>query len=753
MITKFKSCFFILLISFYVFHCIFNLCGYMFKYSTVTKSQTYNLFVIEKQSYSEDKISYLVKLEEGVEGKKHFNNKFLLNVYKDKYSKNEVDISKYSNYAYGDIIKVNGKIIIPKKLGNPGEFNYKAYLNSKGIYGTITTYQVESVDKDHDKTITSYILKKINGIMKEIENQIDNSLSKSNAALLKSMLYGDKQNLDEEVKQNFKDIGISHLMSASGSNLSTMVIIITIVLNKLTIKDKIKNILIIPAILFFMMLANFELAIMRAGIMAIISIAYKLFNRKICILKSLGISLLIILFINPMVILNKGLVLSFLATLSITIFYKSIQDKLELFTEKHIKNISFRRSLNYLVSLITITLSVQILILPIQLSIFNSISMSMIIANLIASILSLPIITLGILGIATLFLPIISSAFFSLTVPFLSLLILVVNILKDISINICVKSLPEYIYLIYYLIIGIVILKSLIKKNNKKSTLYLKAKMFKYILIMQKALIVLGVFLVVFYNIYSKYFDNFVYYFNVGQGEMSYISYKGKKIIVDMGSMSDNLAFNVISNYFQKENIQKVDIVVISHMHKDHVNGIKDFLSKYKVGQVIYAKPTEENDEYRAILKVIKQKNIETRLVKRGDFFELEDIQIKIMSPEEMKRGGKGSLNDNSIVCKIKVNETNLLYTGDITKTIEKGLVNFIKNTNWHVLKVAHHGSKSSCDESFISALKPKAAIISSKKSYYGHPREQVVTLLKKYNINTYITEKHGAIKIKIKIK
>jgi len=166
--------------------------------------------IVEKYKEDENKVSYIGKLN---------NDTFILNVYmKNKYdNKNDFNtkkIKKVKSYKYGDYISIKGKISIPELLGNIGEFDYKKYLNSKDICGIINAYEVEYVDNIGNK-----IMKLIYSFKQNISDLIDKKLPNKEAELLKSMLYGDTKNLDEDIKENFNEIGISHITAVSGSNL------------------------------------------------------------------------------------------------------------------------------------------------------------------------------------------------------------------------------------------------------------------------------------------------------------------------------------------------------------------------------------------------------------------------------------------------------------------------------------------------------------------------------------------------------
>ena len=150
-------------------------------------------------------------------------DKFVLNIYQNKYSKNLNDLSKYSVYKYGDVLSLRGKITIPEKLGNPYEFDYKKYLNSKNIISQISTYDVELVNVKK----SNVFLKIIYSFKDRVSDRIDSIMPDRESNLFKSMLYGDDKFLDEDIKDDFEKSGLSHLLAVSGSNLAMIIMIIS----------------------------------------------------------------------------------------------------------------------------------------------------------------------------------------------------------------------------------------------------------------------------------------------------------------------------------------------------------------------------------------------------------------------------------------------------------------------------------------------------------------------------------------------
>lgn len=232
---------------------------------------------------------------------------------------------------------------------------------------------------------------------------------------------------------------------------------------------------------------------------------------------------------------------------------------------------------------------------------------------------------------------------------------------------------------------------------------------------------------------------------------MSYIKCGTSSVLVDIGSMRDGLAFNTISNYFKSNNLNRIDFVIISHMHKDHMNGLEMLLQNYKVGEVICSKPKIVNKTYEDFKRMIGKYNIKLREVRSKDEINIGKIKINILLPSEKYIDSDDEVNANSLICKISINEKYLLYMGDASiETEEKLIKEKLEISNIYILKVGHHGSKTATSDKFIKKTKAQNAVISALKKYYGHPHEDTINTLKENNVYIYLTEKIGAIKFNL---
>ena len=219
-----------------------------------------------------------------------------------------------------------------------------------------------------------------------------------------------------------------------------------------------------------------------------------------------------------------------------------------------------------------------------------------------------------------------------------------------------------------------------------------------------------------------------IYFIDVGQGDSTLIvTPKNKKILIDGGEGKTNVLFQ----YLLDRRINKIDYIIISHFDSDHCNGLIEIIEKMRVENIVMSKQSKESEEYKKILEIIKQKNIKVSSVKAEDKIIIEkNLYTKILNPAE--KFEFQDLNNNAIVAKLVYKNFSMLFTGDIEKAEEnlaKKYKNELKST---ILKVAHHGSKTSTSEEFLKYVEPQIALIGvGENNKFGHPNQITIEKLK----------------------
>ena len=238
-----------------------------------------------------------------------------------------------------------------------------------------------------------------------------------------------------------------------------------------------------------------------------------------------------------------------------------------------------------------------------------------------------------------------------------------------------------------------------------------------------------------------------VHFFDVGQGDSIFIETPNKRqVLIDGGPDKTVLEkLNQAMPFYD----QTIDLVVLTHPDADHITGLIEVLEYYQIGRILTSGFEKDTATYKKWQELIKQKEIPLTIVQAGQNIILQDgIILEILWPDQylIELSNKNT-NNGSIVARLVYNQSEFLLTGDIEKEIEKYLVNQDIWLESDVLKIAHHGSKTSSIQSFINKVNPEIAVISvGENNRYNHPNETVLERLK--NSSIYRTDKNHDIQI-----
>ncbi len=603
------------------------------------------------------------------------------------YFETEED-SRYfkSNYNLGDIIKVKGTLEVPNNNTIPNTFNYKKYLYHKKINYIL---KIDNFSKLKDNK--NILLKIKNDILKRIENTKHNNY-------LYAFILGKSSYIDNESYNNYKINGVTHLFALSGLHVSLFSGIILLILNKLKLNEKLSFIITSMFLIFFSFIASFTPSILRATIFFILSSLNKIYYTFIKPKNILFLTFSILIFKNPFYIFDTGFILSFTITYFILLLNESITIK------DNIKSILIISLLSFLSSFpIIINLSYEINII-----------------GFINNILFIPLVTNIIFpfSIIVIIIPKLSFILFILT-----------NIMEFISkyssnllnITIYFQRLNYFEIIIYYILLIVSIKKS------------------------KKVIFILFIFILILYIKPSFDKDTYVYFIDVSQGDSALIVTKNNKsILVDTGGKLNykndnwkqkNKEFNLMTSsiipFFKSIGLKKIDYLLITHGDADHAGYSIELLNNYKVMNKYTNKGRKNSLE-----KKINISSLESKYLKIDDI-EIYSLNDSIYNNE----------NKDSLVLLFKIYNYKFLFMADADKEVEKNIIKKYNLKNIDVLKVGHHGSKTSTDESFINEITPKYSIISvGKNNKFGHPNIETLNTLKKSKILR--TDELGTIKI-----
>jgi competence protein ComEC len=608
------------------------------------------------------------------------------------YFKTEKEKNEFTNkIELGDTLKIKGTLEIPKNNTVPFLFNYKKYLYNQKVYYILN---IDEYKKIHSAK----------NILYKLQNEIYKRTNKiKNNEYIYAYILGRTDKIKEKTINSYRTNGISHLFALSGLHVSIFSLILMKILKKLKIKDIIIYIIIFKLLIIFAFITGFSPSILRASILFFLLGINKVYKLNIKTLDILYLTFAILVLINPFIIYNLSFILSFSTTFFIILTNEIINDK------------------NYILGLFKVSTLSFISNIGLSIYYFNYINPLSIIINLIF----VPLITFIIfpLTILTFIIPYLSPVLQTLT-----------NIMEALSI--LLAKIPLVIYFpeisILSLITYYIILISLIKSKNKK-------------------LIILLILILTTWKIkplLNK--DTIIYFIDVGQGDSILIITPHKKntILIDTGGKINyktekwkktnkeyNLTKDTLIPFMRKIGITKIDYLILTHGDYDHAGESIRLNKNIKIKNTYINKGSENTLEKKIKnKKIIPFKNLKLNNL---DIYSLND---KIYNNE----------NDNSIVLLIKINKTKILLMGDASKKTEEDILNTYNINKIDILKVGHHGSKTSTSENLLKRINPKINIISSgQNNKFGHPHKETLEKLKKYG-KTFNTAENGTIQINI---
>lgn len=617
------------------------------------------------------------------------DEKILINYY---IKKNE----NYSNLKIGSIIKVEGKLDYPKKNTNFNLFNYKNYLLSEKIYFVLTANKITYI-KDTD----NIFFKAKNLLI----NYINNFKTKD---YLYTFILGNTSLLEQDTKESFQNNGISHLFAVSGMHITLISTLLMYLLKKITKNHDISYIITIFILLFYTFITNFSSSILRAFLLFLLIYINKKFKFNLKTIEIIMLILLILLMYNPFYIYSIGFKFTFIISIILILFSKKINN--------------FK---NYFSKLLMTSLISFFISLPIVINNFFEI-------NLISPLLNLifvPFISIIIFpfSLISLIFPFLDNTFY-IIVKFMENISIYIN--NTLSINIIIGKMNLIMIVIYYLLTLICLNKVLVKK---------------YIYVLPIITLIL-----IYSNI--NYFNKnlIVTMLDVGQGDSLMIAFPNNKgnILIDTGGIVNftktnyEISTSTIIPYLKSIGIKKINYLVLTHGDYDHMGEAVNLVNGFKVEQVVF-NCGEFNDLEKELINVLNQKKIKYYSCVK----ELNIDNNKLYFLQTKKYDNE---NDNSNVIYTELNGYKFMFMGDAGVDKEKDILDKYNLSNVDVLKVGHHGSKTSSSKEFIDEINPKYGIISvGKNNRYGHPNKEVLNNLE--NSKIYRTDQDGSIMFKIK--
>ena len=601
------------------------------------------------------------------------------------------------NYQLGDQIQLKGTFSLPKNNTVPNLFNYKEYLKRKGIYYIM---QIDAIEKVEDNQNLFYQIK--NSILKHID-------SYQSKAYLKAFILGDTSLLSNQAVVSYQNNGISHLLAISGAQVSLFSGILLFILKKFHLNEKKSFLLTILFLSFYMFLSGSTPSISRAVVLFGLLSINKLLKWQIKTLYLFIMTFCILVLTNPYSLFEVGFQYSFMISFYLILMQKKLKN-----TQSYAKGLLQISMISFLVSF------------PISIYYFYQINLFSIGLNLIF----VPLVSFIVfpLSLLTFLLPFLDSVFFWIT-----------QLMEELSIFFSNSIVWNTIW----------------KKPNIGWIILYYGCLTLWLCYRKKiGFLGIGILLCYQYFYLSLFPQNFFLMIDVGQGDSLLIYSHNQTMLIDTGGkisyskepwqerQTKSLSDTTLLPLLKSLGIRKLDYLVLSHGDYDHMGESINLVNHFKVETVIL-----NHDS----LNPLEQELVEVLDKKRIPYYKnVKELILNNNKLSFLNHKLYDNENDNSNVIYFEFNGIKMLLTGDAGIEVEEDIIKKYHLNNIDILKVGHHGSKTSTSNKLIDEIHPKYSIISvGKNNRYHHPNKEVLDILK--NSIIYRTDIDGSIMLKIK--
>ena len=561
-----------------------------------------------------------------------------------------------------------------------------------------------------------------------ILDRIDQIFPGDTAGFAKALVIGERSDIDYKTDTALKVTGISHIIAVSGLHVSVIIALLWFFLGKHTHWPTIFG---IPLLIVFAAVVGFTPSVTRACIMQIIMLIGWSFYVEYDAPTSLATAVLIMLAVNPMTLLSVSFQLSVCCIIGMILFTKPIHDW--LLSPKVLgsgKGRSLKMKLKRgFVSTVSISLSANILTLPLVAYYFGSVSLIGVITNLIV-----------LWAVSFIFYGIIFACIFSCVfVKLGSIIAAAVSLLIRFVVG-TANLLSQIPYAAVYTQSNAIALWILFSCVCLVLFYLWKKKRAIVLFVALSVTLTIAIFVSWFVPAQVDYSMTVL---NVGQGQSIVLRCKGGIYLVDCGGDTDEKAADIAAEYLLSQGIFRLDGVVLTHYDSDHYGGISHLLSRVKASSLYMPIPSEEDAQTAADIE--HTVDCQVAYIENDLRIVHNSAEIHIFAPPENTTG-----NESSICVLFQAENCDILITGDRNATAERLLLEHTDLPDLEVLVAGHHGSKYSTSERLLEATKPEYVLISAgRDNPYGHPSEELLKRLATYGCDVYCTAELGNIVFK----
>lgn len=625
----------------------------------------------------------------------------------------------------GQTFQVKGKIVPPSLPSHQFTFSMENYITSHAAQGIYEIEQSKYMKKQN--YISSLLAEQRFRVKRHIETTFPESL----VAEAQALIIGEQENVDQELNRAYQKLGITHLFAISGLHVALVSLLVFELLLRLRIRREHATIFMMILLPIYACIAGGAPSVWRSVTVVEMLLVSKLFSTKLSIDDALSLSFILLVLYQPSMIFQIGFQLSYLATAAL-VFSSAILQSTQ----------------NTLLQSIYMTIVCQLLVYPLLIYHFFELSLSSFIANIVFiplfSFVILPV-NLVLFVLSMLFNPL-AQLLFLIYEPMRELVTQVIMWCQALPYQMWVTGRPS-VLLCCIAFLGVLYAFVYVEKRKYKM-----------------AFVCIIIPAVVIHVAPSFHKDVRISFLSVGQGDCIVIElpYRKKTYVMDTGGLlrfdqeqwkqsktEYEVGRRIVVPYLKGRGIRSIDKLILTHADADHAEGAEEVMEEIRVKEIHVSPNSWEKSVMKDVVALVKRDKIPLKEKMVGDKWREADAQFEYLSPGDTKYEG----NNDSLVLLLRYGKFKLLLTGDLE---EDGEVQLVKKkeqliSQLDILKVGHHGSKTSSGEKFLEVTKPRLSIFSAGlNNRYKHPSAEVVKRFQNLGLPTLNTAEVGTMEIRV---
>ena len=658
-----------------------------------------------------------------------------------------ISLRNHPYFQYGDKVTVKGQVQQPKALA---DFDYPSYLANQGIAGILFAQETEvaAVRGGGNGGWRG----KIYQFRRSLSERLEDALPMPHSSVAQAMLLGQRGQLPDELVEDFRSTGTSHLLAISGMHVGAMMLISMAIATGILGRQRVGYLLFPIAVIWaYALISGLPPSVVRAALMGTVFLVAIGLGRPRSVLPALALTAAVMTAINPHVLQQISFQLSFTAMAGIALALP-LQGRVSAAVTSMASRFEFwggpalAFALNWAAAALLVSLAASLATWPLVAFNFDRVPLLGIIVTAV-SLPALPFILLGSLATAVMGLahPVFGQAFGWFAWVPISYLVELVS--RAPALTISGAWVGQSLVWAWYLGLGAMVLlvraaPHLVPREFKFGWLFWQpvpgaaglarangANLWLY----TGAIFLLTACVFVWPRIFSGPDGNLhVYFFDVGQGDSALIvAPSGKQVLID-GGPATNSATSALAESLPRGD-RSLDMVVLTHLDADHSRGLLNVMDRYRVASVVVGFENPDNAMYPSWQAEMEKANVLRIPVRAGHRIVLEPgVIIDVLNPPSRPIGGSvAEQNDNGVVLRLVYGKVSFLLAADIERAAENRLAQVGMELNASVLKVAHHGSKTSSTPGFLQRVNPTAAVVSvGATNRFGHPDPEVMRRL-----------------------